>query len=78
MEESKTIDRKALVVSKVSEYVTEASTIGLTPGEWPRILELDGVKYIRSKFNKIELEGHIEFVNYCTVDHTSCITVFND
>lgn len=37
--------------------VTEASTIGLAPGQWPRVLMLDGVRlaYSRTVSNGEEL-----------------------
>jgi len=56
--------------------VTEASTIGLRPGQWPQMLIADGVRYFRWQMDR-DNEGELRMVRY-RAPGGKIIQVFND
>jgi hypothetical protein len=56
--------------------VVEASTIGLTVGQWPSMLVVSGVRYYKA--NRVaDRENELVAVNYCSTDGRR-IHVLND
>lgn len=65
--------------AKVHEFYTEASTIGLRPGEWPSKLETElGNKMPFHRVRPNFRDGELQSVRYDQVCGCIQLTVYND
>lgn len=74
------VKRAQLVEHRICEYVTEASTIGLRPGQWPDELPVEDIgnnmPLLRGKISST-IED-VEFVLYHQQFGNVSVKVFND